>query len=81
LPQREQCRGFDGPLLANPPMRAIFKSLELFYGTNDFNAADAAHGADQVTAQFILDSNEPNSGGWEWGKVFGLFFQSRRLFR
>jgi hypothetical protein len=42
---------------------AIFKALELFYGTNDFNVADAARGADPVTTQFILESNEPNSGG------------------
>ena len=37
---------------------AIFKALELFYGTNDFNVADAAHGADPVTTQYVLDSNE-----------------------
>jgi hypothetical protein len=42
---------------------AIFKALELFYGTNDFAAADAAIGNDPVTAQFTLASNEPGGGG------------------
>ena len=35
---------------------AIFKTLELFYGTNDFATADAAIGADPVTAQYTLHS-------------------------
>jgi glycosyltransferase involved in cell wall biosynthesis len=30
-----------------------------------------------VKAEF----NTPISGGWEWGKLFGLLFQSHRLFR
>lgn len=42
---------------------AIFKSLELFYGTNDFAAADAAVGNDLVDAAFTLLSSEPDSGG------------------
>lgn len=42
---------------------AIFKSLELFYGTNDFSAADTAIGADAVTSQYTLHSSEPGSGG------------------
>ena len=42
---------------------AVFKSLELFYGTNDFSVADAAIGADPVTAQYTLTSNEEGSGG------------------
>jgi hypothetical protein len=42
---------------------AIFKALELFYGTNDFSVADALIGADPVTAQFELNSNEADSGG------------------
>ncbi len=42
---------------------AIFKTLELFYGTNDFSVADASIGADSVTAQFQLHSNEEGSGG------------------
>jgi hypothetical protein len=42
---------------------AIFKALELFYGTNDFSVADAAFGADPVTTQYDLHSNEPGGGG------------------
>ena len=42
---------------------AIFKAIELFYGTNDFSAADAAIGADPVTAQYVLASNEEGGGG------------------
>jgi hypothetical protein len=42
---------------------AIFKSLELFYGTNDFAAADAAVGSDLVDAMYTLLSSEPGSGG------------------
>lgn len=42
---------------------ALFKSLELFYGTNDFGAADAANGADPVTALYSLHSAEAGSGG------------------
>jgi hypothetical protein len=42
---------------------AIFKSLELFYGTNDFAAADAAIGVDPVTGQYTLSSTEPGGGG------------------
>jgi hypothetical protein len=42
---------------------AIFKALELFYGTNNFSSADAAFGADPVTTEFELHSNEPGNGG------------------
>ncbi len=42
---------------------AIFKSLELFYGTNDFIIADAAIGVDPVTAVYTLLSTEPGGGG------------------
>jgi hypothetical protein len=42
---------------------AIFKAVELFYGTNDFGVADAAIGADPVTAQYDLHSNETGGGG------------------
>ncbi|MEX0612444.1 MAG: PEP-CTERM sorting domain-containing protein [Pirellulales bacterium] len=42
---------------------AIFKTLELFYGTNDFSVADASIGADQVTTQYVLASNEAGGGG------------------
>jgi len=41
---------------------AVFKTLELFYGTNNFAAADAAFGVDPVTAQYTLHSSEPGSG-------------------
>ncbi|HEY3395418.1 MAG TPA: PEP-CTERM sorting domain-containing protein [Lacipirellulaceae bacterium] len=42
---------------------AIFKALELFYGTNDFGIADASIGTDEVDTQFVLHSNEEGSGG------------------
>jgi hypothetical protein len=42
---------------------AIFKTLELFYGTNSFNAADQSIGNDDVTTKYTLHSSEPNSGG------------------
>jgi hypothetical protein len=42
---------------------AIFKSLEHFYGTNDFAAADASIGTDPVTGQYTLHSTEPGGGG------------------
>jgi len=42
---------------------AIFKALELFYGTNDFATADAALGVDPVTGEYVLASNEPGGGG------------------
>ena len=34
---------------------ALFQSLELFYGTNDFAVADASHGVDPVTGQLHVD--------------------------
>jgi hypothetical protein len=42
---------------------AIFKSLELFYGTNDFGVADALVGVDPVTGQYTLHSTEEGGGG------------------
>lgn len=42
---------------------AVFKTLELFYGTNNFSVADASVGNDAVTAQYMLTSQEPGSGG------------------
>lgn len=42
---------------------AIFKALELFYGTNDFATADASIGVDPVTGQYTLHSSEPGGGG------------------
>jgi hypothetical protein len=41
---------------------AIFKSLELFYGTNDFGDADASIGVDPVTGEYSLHSSEPGGG-------------------
>jgi hypothetical protein len=41
---------------------AIFKTLELFYGTNDFSLADASIGLDPVTGQYTLHSAEPGGG-------------------
>jgi hypothetical protein len=42
---------------------AIFKTLELFYGTNDFSVADAAFGDDFITSDYDLHSNEPGIDG------------------
>jgi hypothetical protein len=42
---------------------AIFKSLQHFYGTNNFAAADAARGSDQVTTEYTLHSIEEGGGG------------------
>lgn len=42
---------------------AVYKMLELYYGTNDFAAADSAVGVDPVTGQYTLHSSEPGSGG------------------
>jgi hypothetical protein len=44
---------------------AIFKSLELFYGTNSFAAADAAIGSDNVPGdgKFSLSSSEYGANG------------------
>jgi hypothetical protein len=42
---------------------AIFKTIELFYGTNDFGVADAAIGADPVAGGYTLHSTEPGGGG------------------
>jgi hypothetical protein len=41
---------------------AIFKTLELFYGTNNFEEADASRGADLATAMYTLFSTEPGGG-------------------
>lgn len=42
---------------------ALFKSLELFYGSNDFGVVDALIGVDPVTDQFTLSSEEVGGGG------------------
>jgi hypothetical protein len=41
---------------------ATFRALELFFGTNDFAAADAMFGDDEVTLEYILNSAEEGSG-------------------
>jgi membrane-associated phospholipid phosphatase len=41
---------------------AIFKTLELFYGTNSFEEADAAVGDDLATAMYTLYSTEAGGG-------------------
>lgn len=41
---------------------ALYKSLELFFGTNDFATADALFGSDPVTATYALTSQEAGSG-------------------
>jgi hypothetical protein len=42
---------------------AIFKAVELFYGTNDFAVADNSVGNDPVTGEYTLHSIEEGSGG------------------
>ena len=42
---------------------AIYRALELFYGTNDFSVADAMIGVDAVTDEYALFSIEPGGGG------------------
>jgi hypothetical protein len=41
---------------------AIFKAVEMFYGTNDFSVADASKPGDPVTAIYDLHSNEEGGG-------------------
>jgi hypothetical protein len=41
---------------------AWYKSIALFYGTNNFDEADGSRGADQVTTTYLLSSEEANSG-------------------
>ena len=55
---------------------ALFKSIELFYGTNDFAIADANTGVDGVTANYTLTSEEAGSGG---SRVFHSFTQTGLL--
>ena len=42
---------------------AIFKALELFYGTNDFSLADAMLGDDPISSEYALHSAEAGGGG------------------
>jgi len=52
---------------------AVFKAVELFYGTNSFQAADAATGFDPVTVDYPLTSQEPGSGSM---RMFHTFTES-----
>jgi hypothetical protein len=42
---------------------AIFKAIELFYGTNDFSVADHAYPGDPATTEYQLHSNEFGTDG------------------
>jgi hypothetical protein len=42
---------------------AIFRAVELFYGTNNFSLADASVPGDANSAQYTLHSIEPGGGG------------------
>jgi hypothetical protein len=42
---------------------AVYKTLELFYGTNEFEVADELMGDDAVTSEFMLTSEEEGGGG------------------
>ena len=53
----------------------IFKSLELFYGTNSFTAADAAHGNDAVP----VDRNTRWCANEFQRRIKGLTRQFRRF--
>jgi hypothetical protein len=55
---------------------AVFKAIELFYGTNNFSQADANFGNDPVDSQFTLNSQEAGSGGT---RTYGQFTQDPLL--
>jgi hypothetical protein len=55
---------------------AVFKALEMFYGTNNFSAADAAFGTDPVTTEYALHSAEAGGGGT---RMFERFTQEGEL--
>ncbi len=55
---------------------AVFKSIELFFGTNDFATADAMFGDDPVTATYALTSAEAGSGGT---RIFDAFSHDGQL--
>jgi len=55
---------------------AVFKAIELFYGTNNFSQADANIGNDPVDSQFTLNSQEVGSGG---SRSYGQFTQNPLL--
>jgi hypothetical protein len=52
---------------------ALFKAIELFYGTNSFAMADASTGMDSDTAMYALTSEEAGSG---FSRNFSSFTQT-----
>jgi hypothetical protein len=52
---------------------AVFKAIELFYGTNDFAQADTLVGSDPVTTDYSLTSQEAGSGT---SRTFNSFTQT-----
>jgi hypothetical protein len=55
---------------------AVFKVLELFYGTNNFSQADANIGNDPVDSQYTLNSQEVGAGG---PRSYSVFTQNPHL--
>lgn len=55
---------------------ALFKSIELFFGTNSFAEADAKFGDDPVTTTYTLYSDEEGGGG---ARIFNSFTQTGPL--
>lgn len=49
---------------------ALFKSLELFYGTNRFEEADALVGDDAIDMEYMLTSQEAGSGNQRMYREF-----------
>jgi hypothetical protein len=61
---------------------AVFKALELFFGTNDFSVADGQHFADVdgVTAEYELTSNEyAADGSLGMSRMFRRFTQDTSI--
>jgi hypothetical protein len=52
---------------------ALFKAIELFFGTNSFEEADAMFGNDPVTATYTLFSEEEGGGG---ARIYNSFTQT-----
>ncbi|OHB79572.1 MAG: hypothetical protein A2W31_18130 [Planctomycetes bacterium RBG_16_64_10] len=55
---------------------AMFKAIELFYGTNSFNQADSLFGIDPVGADYTLTSQEAGSGS---SRTYTTFTQTGLL--
>lgn len=55
---------------------AVFKAIELFFGTNDFATADAMFGDDPIDEYFTLFSAEEGGGG---SRTFNSFTQQGPL--